>query len=151
MCGDFFLSYSVWTTQFSWLSVGCLNIYEFWQLSQCFQKIWRKKINMIIARMMKKILHSTGFGPNDQVGFFLIKFCFVAVWIPQQSYTCFRIWSPVSYKSFDTNSTRRKKRNEWLYFFGWVYNFSSLQSSEWIVTNRVPEVRFSSFQNQLKS
>ena len=111
----------------------------------------KKKINMIIARMMKKILHSTGFGPNDQVGFFLIKFCFVAVWIPQQSYTCFRIWSPVSYKSFDTNSTRRKKRNEWLYFFGWVYNFSSLQSSEWIVTNRVPEVRFSSFQNQLKS
>ena len=111
----------------------------------------KKKINMIIARMMKKILHSAGFGPNDQVGFFLIKFCFVAVWIPQQSYTCFRIWSPVSYKSFDTNSTRRKKRNEWLYFFGWVYNFSSLQSSEWIVTNRVPEVRFSSFQNQLKS
>ena len=111
----------------------------------------KKKINMIIARMMKKILHSTGFGPNDQVGFFLIKFCFVAVWIPQQSYTCFRIWSPVSYKSFDTNSTRRKKRNEWLYFFGWVYNFSSLQSSEWIVKNRVPEVRFSSFQNQLKS
>ena len=108
----------------------------------------KKKINMIIARMMKKILHSTGFGPNDQVGFFLIKFCFVAV---QQYYTCFRIWSPVSYKSFDTNSTRRKKRNEWLYFFGWVYNFSSLQSSEWIVTNRVPEVRFSSFQNQLKS
>ena len=106
----------------------------------------KKKIN--IARMTKKILHSTGFGPNDQVGFFLIKFCFVAV---QQYYTCFRIWSPVSYKSFDTNSTRRKKRNEWLYFFGWVYNFSSLQSSEWIVTNRVPEVRFSSFQNQLKS
>ena len=110
----------------------------------------KKKINMIIASKNDE-KNSVLFGPNNQVGFFLIKFCFVAVWIPQQSYTCFRIWSPVSYKSFDTNSTRRKKRNEWLYFFGWVYNFSSLQSSEWIVTNRVPEVRFSSFQNQLKS